>query len=59
MLILDGGVVAVYTEHGKELEHLIDGDHFDVLSLFSDQYFDGNTLIAVTNTQVRVNNLYT
>ncbi|XP_075991445.1 potassium/sodium hyperpolarization-activated cyclic nucleotide-gated channel 1-like [Anticarsia gemmatalis] len=48
MMIVDLGVLAVYSVYHEEVGHLIDGDHFGELSLVTDRESNMSYVIAVT-----------
>ncbi|CAG9782070.1 unnamed protein product [Diatraea saccharalis] len=54
MIIVDAGVMAVYTSDGEEKGHLIDGDYFGELSLIIDNERRTSSVLAVTTTKVLV-----
>ncbi|RVE49600.1 hypothetical protein evm_005732 [Chilo suppressalis] len=54
MIIIDAGVMAVYTADHVEQGHLIDGDYFGELSLVTDRECRTSYVVAVTNCKVLI-----
>uniref|UniRef100_A0A2H1VGC9 SFRICE_004456 n=1 Tax=Spodoptera frugiperda TaxID=7108 RepID=A0A2H1VGC9_SPOFR len=52
LMIVHDGVLAVYSNHNKELGHLIDGDYFGALSLVTDKEVYMTYVVAVTNATI-------
>ena len=51
-MIVDNGVLAVYSKNHREQGHLIDGDFFGGLSLVTDQELCMSYVVAVTTCTV-------
>ncbi|XP_021190729.1 potassium/sodium hyperpolarization-activated cyclic nucleotide-gated channel 1 [Helicoverpa armigera] len=52
LMIIDNGVLAVYSETQKEQGHLIDGDHFGGLSLVTDKELCMSLVVAITASKI-------
>ncbi|PZC77687.1 hypothetical protein B5X24_HaOG203054 [Helicoverpa armigera] len=55
LVIIDNGVLAVYSETHKEQGHLIDGDYFGALSLVTDKELCMSFVVAITTCNVSSN----
>lgn len=51
-MIVDNGVLAVYSKNHSEQGHLIDGDFFGALSLVTDQELCLSFVVAITTCTV-------
>ncbi|CAH0577738.1 unnamed protein product [Chrysodeixis includens] len=49
LMIVDTGILAVYSENHEEKGHLIDGDYFGELSLVTDRELCMSSVVAVTD----------
>ncbi|XP_063837635.1 potassium/sodium hyperpolarization-activated cyclic nucleotide-gated channel 1-like [Ostrinia nubilalis] len=54
LLIVDVGVMAVYSSDHREMGHLIDGDYFGELSLVTDKEIRTSYVVAVTSCKVLI-----
>lgn len=53
LVIVDVGVMAVYSSDHTEMGYLIDGDYFGELSLVTDKEMRTSYVVAVTSCKVR------
>nr|XP_049696545.1 potassium/sodium hyperpolarization-activated cyclic nucleotide-gated channel 1 [Helicoverpa armigera] len=58
LVIIDNGVLAVYSETHKEQGHLIDGDYFGALSLVTDKELCMSFVVAITTCNVMDPRIY-
>lgn len=50
--MVKAGLLAVYSSDNVETEHLIDGDYFNEMSLFTDGEVSACEVVAITHCQV-------
>ncbi|XP_049873448.1 potassium/sodium hyperpolarization-activated cyclic nucleotide-gated channel 3-like [Pectinophora gossypiella] len=52
LYFIDKGTVAIYSESGKEIGHLKDGDYFGAIALVMKHRFRTTSVVAVTNCEL-------
>ncbi|XP_026314787.1 uncharacterized protein LOC113226389 [Hyposmocoma kahamanoa] len=52
LIVVKAGLLAVYSSDNVETEHLIDGDYFNEMSLFTDCEVSACEVVAITHCQV-------